>query len=600
MSASLSGVFNLQQFTSEGELAAGHRLYTYAAGTTTQKVAYTDAAAIVPHTYTSDGIGGQYIAIDARGELPAPLFLTSGDYDIAFKTPAGATVWTRRASGIADASAAYAAAAQASAETAASAASAAIVGGANTVVFDPGYPYSAGSIGYELLAAKALRQGRAAPHVNFNWFTSLWTVIGCQGPGRAAVLQDIRDLFFAQFGGVMTGGITYVDSVNGSDSNNGTVAQPWATIDKAIRTSNSGTTYVMPGSYTSAGFRYTDTQGTRPKALIAPFGGVKITASGDVLSAAAWVPDGTFANTYKTVLSTANYPVRVLDSSTVDELGLPTPMPKYGSIATADASGYGWWYDSATKTVYVRMFGLNVNTIKARLSAVYAPGGDNSLLIQSTVLYVENITLDGYFYVLGVVGQATPQAWLKNCTVRYAESNSRNVQGGYCYSQGCTYYRSTADHANYNAANGVIGRGVEINDATWYAGDVDTFGSGSNQPNNPISTSQNKNGSSNHDSFVVRVNGTHNKAYGPPIADTATSYSWCLGTAAGYSYAATGSGQRYGFIMQGNSAWLDGCQGANGLDAAFNADGSANVRSFNCFGTQVSTTSGTFTAYIPS
>lgn len=101
--ASLSGVYNAQNFTNIGALMVGGRLYTYSAGTTTHKVAYTDAAAAVPHTYTSDGIGGQYIALDARGELPAPLFLTSGSYDIALKTSAGATVWTRRAAGQSDA-----------------------------------------------------------------------------------------------------------------------------------------------------------------------------------------------------------------------------------------------------------------------------------------------------------------------------------------------------------------------------------------------------------------------------------------------------------------------------------------------------------------
>ncbi len=103
MSASLSGVFSLQQFTDLGLLGAGMRLYTYAPATTTQKVAYTDAAGTIPHTYTSDGIGGQYIALNSRGELPAPLFLTSGGYDLALKTAAGVTVWTRRAVGIDDA-----------------------------------------------------------------------------------------------------------------------------------------------------------------------------------------------------------------------------------------------------------------------------------------------------------------------------------------------------------------------------------------------------------------------------------------------------------------------------------------------------------------
>jgi len=97
MAASLSGVFNLQQFTDLGALGVGMRLYTYIQGTTTHKIAYTDQAGTISHTYTSDGSGGQYIALNARGELPAPLYLTSGSYDLALKTSTGATVWTRRA-----------------------------------------------------------------------------------------------------------------------------------------------------------------------------------------------------------------------------------------------------------------------------------------------------------------------------------------------------------------------------------------------------------------------------------------------------------------------------------------------------------------------
>jgi len=102
MTASLSGVFSVQQFTDTGAPASGYRLYTYSPSTTTHKVAYTDAAASVPHTYTSDGAGGLYIGLNSRGELPAPLYLTSGGYDICLKTAAGVTVWTRRATGTDD------------------------------------------------------------------------------------------------------------------------------------------------------------------------------------------------------------------------------------------------------------------------------------------------------------------------------------------------------------------------------------------------------------------------------------------------------------------------------------------------------------------
>jgi lysophospholipase L1-like esterase len=101
MAASQPANFNLQEFTDAGLLMVGGRLYTYAYGTTTQKVAYTDPAGTVPHTYTSDGAGGQYIALNARGELPAPLYLAAdGSYDIALKRVDGSTVWTRKADGV--------------------------------------------------------------------------------------------------------------------------------------------------------------------------------------------------------------------------------------------------------------------------------------------------------------------------------------------------------------------------------------------------------------------------------------------------------------------------------------------------------------------
>ena len=101
--ASQPGVFNVQQFTDAGLPAASYRLYTLVRGTTTHKAAFTDAAGLVPHTYTSDGAGGLYILLNARGELPAPLFLASGAYDLTLKTPAGATVWTRYAAGASEA-----------------------------------------------------------------------------------------------------------------------------------------------------------------------------------------------------------------------------------------------------------------------------------------------------------------------------------------------------------------------------------------------------------------------------------------------------------------------------------------------------------------
>ena len=91
------GLFTLQAFTSAGALGAGMRLYFYTTGTTTKKDVYTDSAGSTVHTLTSDGAGGEYLALDARGEAPAPIYMTTGAYDVVLKTAAGATVWTRRA-----------------------------------------------------------------------------------------------------------------------------------------------------------------------------------------------------------------------------------------------------------------------------------------------------------------------------------------------------------------------------------------------------------------------------------------------------------------------------------------------------------------------
>ena len=96
---SQASFFAFQAFTSAGDPANGYRLYTYAAGTTTHKVAYTEPTGTTSHTYVSDGAGGTYIALNERGELPAPLFLQAAGYDLALKTSAGATVWTLRAYG---------------------------------------------------------------------------------------------------------------------------------------------------------------------------------------------------------------------------------------------------------------------------------------------------------------------------------------------------------------------------------------------------------------------------------------------------------------------------------------------------------------------
>jgi hypothetical protein len=489
--------------------------------------------------------------------------------------------------------------------------------GAGAVGLGVGLAYEDGSLGDQALAVRAFRRGRTSPHANFNWFTSLFTVTGCHGPGQASLLQDISDVFTTTHGGSLPAGTLYVGPNGNDGTGDGSRGNPYLTLNKALRTSTAGTVRLLPNTIATAydmggGWRSTDTNGSLPKKLIAEGQPCYIAPPAPVtLSSVTWTAVGGHANIWKTTTGTSSQPVRILQTDRLDAYGDPTPLrlvdPFGTTLATAlndlDTLGEGWFFDTATGVLYVRRQLESVEaTTKASLLGMWGQSGagvENHFLIQNAILYVEGVTLFGYWDILNSSG-TTPQLWRKNCTMKYAVGNSINVNGGYSYGQGDIARRSTVDHANYNIANGVTPRGAEINFTTSHAGDIGTFGSGASQPANPVSTSTNKNGSSNHDAYVVRVNGRHDDSYGPPIADTATSYTWCLGTITGFSYAATGGSQRYGFLMQGNAAWLDGCQAAGGLDAGFNSDSSAVVKTFNCLGTQIASSGGSFSAYVPT
>ena len=522
-----------------------------------------------------------------------------------------------------------------------------------------------------LRASDAIRKGRTAPHGNFNWFTSDFTVVECQGPGRALLAQDLADVFQTKFGGSVSGSVYYVHP-QGSDANGGTSWRTaFLTLGQALRSTASGTIYLWPGTYALSDFRYTDTYGANPKKIIAPYAGVTLCVLGDDPTVATWSLSTDYGGLYAMNVVTTNKPVRVLRKDLIDKYGEYTPMPQFGSLGELATVNFGWAYDSAAtfaltvnttngsptlacsnpksaavgasisgtgipggatilsisagtsitisanatatntgvtatttgRALYVRSaMSENVNTTtKASIQVVYGDSsGDARTLLYSTTSYWENITFYGYVSVLQVNGQATPQFWSKRCTFKYGNTHAILVQGGYSYTQDCRAHRQAADGANYNQQGGIVSQGVEINYVTQYAGDVDTYGTA--QTYNPQGTGANKNGSSNHDSYVVRVNGAHTDCYGPNVADTAPSYSWNLGVAAGYNQIAVNSipsNPRYGILNQGNTAWCDGCS-VTGNDAGFNSDGGAVTYTFNCFGTQVTTNSGTFASYLPS
>lgn len=80
MAVKLSPLFNDAQLDSSGNPYVGAQLFTYAAGSTTKQTAYQDSGSVSQHTNP--------IILNARGEPPAPIWLTEGSsYKLYLTTP---------------------------------------------------------------------------------------------------------------------------------------------------------------------------------------------------------------------------------------------------------------------------------------------------------------------------------------------------------------------------------------------------------------------------------------------------------------------------------------------------------------------------------
>lgn len=84
--------FVQQLFTDTGVIAAGHQLFTYAAGTSTKLATYTDVGGLVAHANP--------IVLDAAGRVPSGLFLLPASYKFVLAPPGDsdpplAPVWSR-------------------------------------------------------------------------------------------------------------------------------------------------------------------------------------------------------------------------------------------------------------------------------------------------------------------------------------------------------------------------------------------------------------------------------------------------------------------------------------------------------------------------
>ncbi|WP_341237842.1 hypothetical protein [uncultured Limnobacter sp.] len=419
-------------------------------------------------------------------------------------------------------------------------------------------------------AARDEAQQAAAESVNSTAFRAIpaaysWAGIYptiCQAPGKAQFSENVSKYARRVYSVFIGAGTIYVDPVNGLDTNSGSASSPVKTISKAVRDLGPSLVLCLPGVYKPFDFRTTDLQGNKLK-IVRAVGPCTIEEDADDPNAATWTADGTYPNTYWMPLTPANKDIlAVLDTSRLDEEGQPIPLAKYSSILDANASGLGWFHDTAADRLYIRYIGnANLNTVKSRFKIVTGDAASRILVLGTKLLFEGDWQLSGVFFSpLQNAGvrpflfcEFDPSKYRPN--VRHTISHALDSLGADTYFQNAWMHRAKGDNFHYFDSEGVKVRGVEIDCRATYAGDIAT----------ELAAPNTSNGSSMHNTGdVLRINGEYRRNYGPDVVDTGTGESWNAGTESG---PCTTSGNAYGFYTTGPVMRLDTCS-AFGQDQA--------------------------------
>lgn len=350
-------------------------------------------------------------------------------------------------------------------------------------------------------------------------------------------------------------GVTWVDPVNGLDTNTGTISAPVKTLGYACRTLAPSQIYCVPGVYEPFEFRNTDAQGAKLKILTA-LGPCVIRNAADDPTTATWTADGTFPNVYWMPLTPANKAVlAVLDTGRLDADGQPLPLRKGASVSAANSAGEGWYHDDAADRLYVRFMGAaNVNNaaIKGRLRIITGDATTKVMVYGAKLAFEGDWRLEGAYLQPLVNGAVQPSLFMEchestTPTVSYCLSHGMDALGSISYLQGVWMHRNQGDNFHYTDSGGLGCSAVEINCKGTQAGDFETT----------QTAAATNNGSSIHlAGNIVRINGQYLRNYGPDVVDTGTGKSWNVGTVAG---PARPSGNAFGLYTTGPEMFLDTC-----------------------------------------
>jgi hypothetical protein len=389
------------------------------------------------------------------------------------------------------------------------------------------------------------------------------TVFDCPGPGRAAHDFDAEQQFLALYGSETGIGDFWVDPINGSDGNPGSLNSPYATLGFAVLSTSSsglGTVWLKPGVYTERfDVRASDnlvSGGTSARAIrIKAWGGpgtVIFRAPGQQPGEMTWVLTGG-TSLYEATPSGGQLVEHIV--AHIDDREIP--IQYYASTVAADASSSGWYQDPATKKIHLRHenFDLREGPNAGRFEIMYGRA-TNGGLVMGSKLYIQDLIFRGDGQT-DVMYETTfrPILFARNCTWQYLGYHNIQLAGARTLFQDCTSENSlNGDGWNYNDDSGT--------DQPCESIEIDCIGRYNGTPEyKSFDGDRNKQGSSGHDeSVIARINGVYEGNHGQNIADTGiASISWMVGTICGSPWADLepgGDGGYYNLWTEG-TAWLD-------------------------------------------
>lgn len=281
----------------------------------------------------------------------------------------------------------------------------------------------------------------------------------------------------------------YVDIKIGNNANAGTQAQPFKSINRALRYGDADEIIVNEGVYGwTDGF--SGFSQAKPFNLIGK-GTVIVGAHRDNLT---WTQNETYSNVYQTTATSVS---EVVDLKSTSDIRILT---KQGSLQ-AVSENVGSFYIDKSNNIYVRTH----DDRKPDERILPNIASDAVKLTDNPKLYFENIIFSNTVKLTATT--TNKQFYAKNCQFSVGTGNNSLSVEGYDYNilQNCIASYGAMDGFNYHMNNNILPKVIEINCKGY---------------NNGRNGADQNNGSTMHDGgHILRIGGEYYGNGGPNVID---------------------------------------------------------------------------------